>query len=75
MTSFSPVAILKQPEKINPLESLSCIICLCASTEKLLEYKSEVTTERIISKCKKHDAPALKTGKYNDLIRKLKVAN
>ena len=73
MTSFSRVAILKQPEKLTSLESLSSIICLCGSTKKLLEYKSEVTTERIISKCKKHDS--LKTGKYNDLIRKLKVTN
>ena len=70
MTSLSPMAILKQPEKITSLESLSCIICLCASTEKLLEYKSEVTTEHIILKSKKHVALALKTGKYNDFYTK-----
>ena len=67
--NYTPVAVLKPSEETNRLNASLCMLCQTLSSEKLTEKPGKV--EYIIKTTIEHDN--LQTGKYTDLLRKLKI--
>ena len=69
--NYTPVAVLKPSEETNRLNASRCMLCQTLSSEKLTEKTGKV--EYIIKTTIDHDN--LQTGKYTDLLRKLKITD